>query len=289
LKKSLYIILVALVGIGLFAGAQLATADSGEKFKGIPSNDDYGSLVLNNKTGEGKGMSAVVFPHWWHRSKFTCKVCHTDLGFPMKAGTTDFVMSEIFAGKQCGACHDGKTAFAPTDCNRCHSMGQDVPQNRTIDVALRDLPKDNFGNGVDWVEAVRDGSIEPKASIDGSEEMNVLDKDIIIPMLVYSVTPPAVLFPHKAHTEWLDCKSCHPELYPLPIEGEEKVRDEDRKKVPMTGILAGQSCGTCHGKVSFPMENCFRCHSQAIVDPYKKERSDYVDPDAIDKSASDEE
>jgi c(7)-type cytochrome triheme protein len=42
--------------------------------------------------------------------------------FPkMKQGTVKITMDEIYAGKLCGACHNGKRSFdAKSNCNRCH-------------------------------------------------------------------------------------------------------------------------------------------------------------------------
>lgn len=52
-----------------------------------------------------------------------CKECHTDGMFPkMKQGTVKITMDEIYAGKLCGACHNGKKAFdAKGNCQRCHT------------------------------------------------------------------------------------------------------------------------------------------------------------------------
>ncbi|KJR40089.1 hypothetical protein MCHI_004013 [Candidatus Magnetoovum chiemensis] len=38
----------------------------------------------------------------------------------MKKGTVKITMNDINAGKQCGTCHNGKVAFATTDCAKCH-------------------------------------------------------------------------------------------------------------------------------------------------------------------------
>lgn len=269
------IIIVALLLLGVAMSPAALFAEDEVKFKGVPSPGDYGSIVLNNKTGEGTSMPEVVFPHWWHRSQFTCKVCHTDLEFPMKAGETDFVMGDIFAGKQCGACHNGNTAFAPTDCNRCHSMGQVVEQNRDIEEVFKDLPKDPYGNRVDWVKALRNKDIKPKASIDGSLKMNVLDLDVVIKARFFRPRPPDVRYPHKAHTEWLDCTTCHPSIFNMVAE--EGAKDGRRNPdMTMMEIIDGNYCGVCHGKVAFPLENCIRCHSEPVDDPYMLDRPENI-------------
>ncbi len=246
-------VILTLSSVPYAYAAQGALSDAELKKMGLKTPGDYGNIVLNNKTGEGKAMAAVVFPHWWHRTQFTCKVCHVEIGFPMKAGETDFVMGDIFAGKQCGTCHNGTIAFMPMDCVRCHSQGQDVPQNRKIAETLKDLPKDDFGNKVDWVKAIRDGSIKPKATLDGTGEMMVVDLDVKIPVTKFTPHPPDVVYPHKAHTEWLDCSNCHTAIFNMQKGGNPDMN--------MMKIAAGQYCGVCHGKVAFPLENCYRCHS----------------------------
>ena len=58
---------------------------------------EYGDLVLN-ENAEKEGMPPVVFPHWFHRIRFRCKVCHADLGFKFKAGGSGINMLKIIDG-----------------------------------------------------------------------------------------------------------------------------------------------------------------------------------------------
>lgn len=81
---------------------------------------EYGDLVLN-ENAEKEGMPPVVFPHWFHRIRFRCKVCHADLGFKFKAGGSGINMLKIIDGKYCGACHDGEIAWSVENCALCHS------------------------------------------------------------------------------------------------------------------------------------------------------------------------
>ena len=81
---------------------------------------EYGDVVLNN-TSKAAGMNPVIFPHWVHRSKYSCRACHESLGFKMKVGTSGITMQKIFAGEFCAVCHNGKVAFAATQCHLCHS------------------------------------------------------------------------------------------------------------------------------------------------------------------------
>lgn len=92
----------------------------------IPAAAEYGDVVLDrNSTREG--MRAVVFPHWFHRIRFRCKVCHTELGFKMRAGANLVRMNDIIEGKFCGMCHNGQIAWSPDRCDLCHSAKPGVP------------------------------------------------------------------------------------------------------------------------------------------------------------------
>lgn len=117
--------------------------------------------------------------------------------------------------------------------------------------AFESLPKSRTGNRVDWVKALRNGSINPRADKDDpSKKMTVLNLNIIRQV---KGTMPDVIYPHDRHTEWLDCKNCHPKIF-KPKKGSNKLS--------MAAILMGEYCGVCHGKVAFPLSQCRRCHSK---------------------------
>ena len=84
------------------------------------SHAEYGDVVINN-FADAAGMRPVIFPHWFHRIRFRCKVCHADLGFKMKAGSNDVTMAKIIEGQYCGACHNGEIAWSIENCDVCHS------------------------------------------------------------------------------------------------------------------------------------------------------------------------
>ncbi len=85
-----------------------------------PVHAEYGDLVLN-ENAEKEGMPPAIFPHWFHRIRFRCKVCHADLGFKFKAGGSGIDMLKIIDGQFCGACHNGEIAWSVENCNLCHS------------------------------------------------------------------------------------------------------------------------------------------------------------------------
>lgn len=71
-------------------------------------------------------VKSVVFSHKAHTEDFglDCESCHDQL-FAMQKGAAEkadnFTMQALYDGKYCGACHDGKTAFASnTRCSTCH-------------------------------------------------------------------------------------------------------------------------------------------------------------------------
>ena len=69
-------------------------------------------------------MGTVKFDGEVHKKAgLACKECHNDGMFPkMKQGTVKITMEQIYAGKLCGVCHNGKKAFeAKGNCQRCHT------------------------------------------------------------------------------------------------------------------------------------------------------------------------
>ena len=114
--------------------------------------------------------------------------------------------------------------------------------------ALSLLPADTTGNMVRWIEAKQKGIINPIASLKGVPA-KILDKDILLNL---KGGMPIVLFPHKLHTEWLDCSNCHDSLFKAQTGA---------NALSMFQILRGEQCGVCHGAVSFPLTECKRCHS----------------------------
>ena len=85
-----------------------------------PASAEYGDIIINNYA-EANEMRPVIFPHWFHRIRFRCRVCHTDLGFNMGAGSNKITMGKIINGEFCGACHNGEIAWSPQNCDLCHS------------------------------------------------------------------------------------------------------------------------------------------------------------------------
>jgi c(7)-type cytochrome triheme protein len=117
------------------------------------------------------------------------------------------------------------------------------------EAALGELPYDYVGNKVKWVQALAEGYIEPRTNIYPGTEIRISNLDIV---MGNTGEAGLVLFPHRQHTEWLDCSNCHDGIF---------VEKVDANPISMLSILNGEYCGVCHGAVSFPLVECNRCHS----------------------------
>lgn len=129
------------------------------------------------------------------------------------------------------------------------------PRSRALKIlqqpgeALSKMTPDNAGNLVRWVQALEKGEIKPRERLFPHTEIRKLDQDIILDA---KGGMPAVRFPHRQHTEWLDCTNCHDGIFKQQRGG---------TKITMFNILQGEQCGICHGAVAFPLTECMRCHS----------------------------
>lgn len=117
--------------------------------------------------------------------------------------------------------------------------------------AYAGLPRANSGNRVDWVQALAQKRIHPRwDKADTRATPVMMDLNIVREV---KGSMPDVVYPHKQHTEWLDCSNCHPAIF-VPQKG--------ANQISMAAILLGQSCGACHGRVAFPVSECRLCHSK---------------------------
>jgi c(7)-type cytochrome triheme protein len=234
---------------------------------------EYGQVVINNFSDKA-GMNPVVFQHWIHRSMFTCRVCHVDVGFGMKAGATGIRALDNERGYYCGTCHNGKTVVnekivfqACSDkatyedqrrCDRCHSLNtKKAVSDFDFFKFSAPLPKERFGNGIDWEKAEELGFITPSKYLDSGAAKNknlALQKDFALNPKVEGM--PNIIFSHQKHTVWNGCELCHPDIFMGVKKG--------NAKYSMVDISEGKSCGACHVSVAFPITDCQRCHSKPV-------------------------
>lgn len=171
----------------------------------------------------------------------------------MAVNTTEITESANKSGMFCGAasCHDGITAFGhdKPNCEKCHNGSMDYGKERFSELSA--LPKEKFGNGIDWVKALNTSMIKPVhyLTIKPPEDIT-FDKTLTLKAEMLNI-PPAV-FPHKPHTQWLDCNNCHPYIFNL--------KEKATEHFSMGQILKRKFCGVCHLNVAFPMNHCKGCH-----------------------------
>ena len=229
-----------------------------------PEPSEYGKVILDTYSGAEPG--AVVFDHWLHRSKFTCRVCHVDIGFAMQAKATGINAKSNGEGFHCGACHDGKRMFegktifaacsavANNQCNRCHSLGKNGVRKYEYKEFTARFPKGIYG--VNWEAAEKSRAIKPVDFVEGlSVKIAQMQRraDFSVDAAFPWVEP--INFSHEKHSIWNGCELCHPEIFPTAQKG--------TIHFSMFSNIEGRGCGACHGKVALPLNNCSACHSRA--------------------------
>jgi len=267
--KKLFFLTVFVLAL---AGIVFASSGGGVKKK-RPLPHEYGRVIINNYS-EKAGLAPVVFDHWLHRAQFTCRLCHVDIAFGMKAGASGIKAADNMKGFYCGTCHNGKVTvdgrkvfescklqFSKEEvrrCERCHSLGNsNVKPEHDFDSFAEKLPKERLGNGINWEKAEATGLIKP---IDYLEGVSIKRKELAVQkdFSLDSKVPgmPAIIFSHKKHTVWNGCELCHPEIFVGVKKG--------ATKYSMVEIFDGKYCGVCHTNVAFPLLDCQRCHTEPV-------------------------
>lgn len=254
-------LLLGVVSLGSVARAQIYIPPAPPEH---PS--DYGKVVLDSKPSPGK-QAAVVFDHWLHRSRFTCRLCHVDVGFGMQANSTGITDNSNRHGFHCGACHDGKRLFngkpifaacgddvSDPRCARCHSVGKEGARKYEYKEYTAKLPKGVYG--VDWEVAESEHLIRPVDFLDGLgiQRPPLQSREDFKVKPQYSWVKP-ITFSHKKHSVWNGCEVCHPDIFPTTKKGSVRYS--------MFLNVDGRYCGACHTKVAFPLNHCQGCHPDA--------------------------
>ena len=221
----------------------------------MPSPETYGEIFMGGAAA-AKRLGPVRFAHWTHRVKYTCRVCHYELEFAMKRGETHIVCDNgRMGGRFCVTCHNGKISFAPRDengdnCTGCHGYNPSSKWAKFRELQ-RSLPAAKYGNEINWAKALQDGLIKPADSLSGKKSSLVnINKTFTLQAEMSGIS--SAIFPHTTHELWLDCSSCHPDLFNIKKKSTESLR--------MSNMIKGESCGLCHLRVAFPLDDCVRCH-----------------------------
>lgn len=261
-------LLISILVVVFFTLPSAARTDSGDQYyaRYIPEPEYFGTVILNNYSHKA-GVSPVVFDHWLHRAKFTCRLCHIDLGFAMKAEETEIRAVDNINGYYCGSCHDGrreldgKKIFAAcavkyteeegNRCGRCHSRGKAGKRQYDYQSFTENLPRLQ-GNLIDWEKAEAEGKIELTDFLEGisyKREAIKAQEDFSIEVATWASD---VIFSHRKHTVWNGCEVCHPMIFASSKKG--------TVKYSMFQIMEGEYCGVCHVSVAFSVWLCSKCH-----------------------------
>ncbi len=86
-----------------------------------PGDIIFGDIIYEGK-GADKDLPSSHFPHWKHRIRYRCYVCHEKI-FIMKNGSNNMSMKRFKQGELCGECHNGREAYKieGDTCHRCHN------------------------------------------------------------------------------------------------------------------------------------------------------------------------
>jgi c(7)-type cytochrome triheme protein len=255
----------------LLVGSSLLWAAGGSKRR-KPLPYEFGIVTMNNSSQQA-GMAPVVFDHWVHRKNYTCRVCHVDIGFGMTANSTQVRAADNAKGFFCGSCHDGRSKFNDVRifeacassysreeikrCGKCHLLEKNPAKEEAFFRFAATMPKETFGNGINWEKAEETGALKLIDQLDGiSFKKNGMkvQNDFALKSKVEGM--PDIIFSHSKHTVWNGCELCHPDIFVGIKRG--------ASKYSMIEIFDGKYCGVCHDKVAFPQTDCRRCHATPV-------------------------
>lgn len=83
----------ALWALLLLAATAASAAEPASSRRRRPPPAEYGRVVIAGGS-EAARIAPVVFDHWVHRARYTCRLCHVDVGFAMKGGATGITAAD---------------------------------------------------------------------------------------------------------------------------------------------------------------------------------------------------
>lgn len=214
----------------------------------------------------------VVFSHRDHINKKgminNCRACHDAL-FDLKK-KKHYSMADMAKGKSCGACHDGKTAVALSECVRCHqtkeivykvkATGPTVFSHKSHLAMSADCGVCHpsiFAAGVNKHFTMADMA-KGKSCGSCHNGTKAFDIDACVTChpvkeITYRIKETGTThFSHTRHLDGAECGTCHPKLY---------APRQKNKRVGMAAMEKGASCGACHNsKQAFSVKECSKCH-----------------------------
>src|SRR5262245_64208198 len=96
------------------------------------------------------------------------------------------------------------------------------------------------------MRALNEGGIAPRAKLNADAPVRLREDDILLNL---RGGMPIVRFPHRSHTQWLDCSNCHEQLF---------KSQAGANRLSMFQILQGEQCGVCYGALSLALSDSMR-------------------------------
>lgn len=288
MKKILLTILITAFVIGLFA----ANRNTDARTEGTGASGD---IVYT------KPVKAVIFSHRLHVEDkgLSCDMCHSGLFEPvaLKAQEKiDFNMDSLYKGKYCGACHNGKMAFASnTQCARCHIgvKGYNAYQKMKPVKSAMSGPKEpiTIGRGNTSVKFSHDVHIKSSGCAECHSGMFPMSKGKtrVTMDAIYKGQSCGSCHNGKKAFSSGECVKCHAKIpvpktdiiYAFKNIGPVKFSHDFHTKIfgcndchtkhfsmkkggskmKMDAMYGGKYCGACHnGSIASPITDCAKCH-----------------------------
>jgi c(7)-type cytochrome triheme protein len=236
------------------------------------------ALELKDITYSTKDAGTVIFSHSRHLATksargtpaFSCAVCHE--GNKTKKRYT---MDDMYNGKSCGSCHNGKRAFDAHECSKCHQVKEIVYKGKETgptsfshtshlkkfkDCSSCHTKLYKTGNNPTVSMAEMEKGKSCGACHNGKKAFGVdkCSKCHKSPELVYSTPPaPDASFSHSSHMSLYSCNDCHTSIVKPDMKA--------NKRATMADMEQGTSCGSCHdGNTAFSVKgDCLKCHKSS--------------------------
>lgn len=237
----------------------------------------YGRWIKDKAYMQTKDVGQVEFSHYNHLEAVgsDCPTCHNDIFNIVVKKNPTYTMADMKKGKSCGACHNGKRAFATDeDCTICHAGDVELSDNVVgatpfphqthldMDFGCDDCHPDLFKakiNGNKMTMAAMNGGEYCGACHDGDTAFSVRESCTTCHVKAVDLKwanedAGETSFPHSAHLDMdFGCDDCHPDLFKAKHKG---------NRMTMDAMSEGEFCGACHdGDTAFSVEeDCESCH-----------------------------
>lgn len=229
---------------------------------------DY-KVVTYSTENAGK----VEFNHPVHLKALgsNCTLCHNAI-FAIGGKSAPVTMAEMEKGKSCGACHNGKRAFALPACTRCHVTKEvpvDIPNFGAVVFSHTfHLGLGAYGCGDCHNALFRPATDNPNVTMKEMEKGNscgachdgktafTVKENCTRCHAVRDIPFAAdATFSHKIHLGFgYGCGECHSKFF---------VAGPNSRRYTMAEMETQKSCGGCHnGNTAFSVKgDCGKCHA----------------------------